>query len=71
MYDEQSDTPALTRTSNLCQELGQIQYIFSDKTGTLTQNVMELKRAMVGEEVYGTSVGDKQLLCDDKRLVVV
>jgi magnesium-transporting ATPase (P-type) len=69
MYDEGSDTPALTRTSNLCQELGQIEYIFSDKTGTLTQNVMELKRALIGTEVYGTSVGDKRLLFEDERMV--
>ena len=33
MYDAESDTPALARTSNLNEELGQIQYIFSDKTG--------------------------------------
>ena len=33
MYDATSDTPALARTSNLNEELGQIQYILSDKTG--------------------------------------
>jgi hypothetical protein len=33
MYDAASDTPALARTSNLNEELGQVQYIFSDKTG--------------------------------------
>jgi P-type E1-E2 ATPase len=30
-----------------------IHYIFSDKTGTLTQNVMEFKKFTAGEEVYG------------------
>ena len=39
MYHEQTDTPALTRTTNLNEELGQIQYILSDKTGTLNQIV--------------------------------
>jgi hypothetical protein len=34
MYDAASDMPALARTSNLNEELGQVQYIFSDKTGT-------------------------------------
>ena len=37
MYDEKSDTPASAKTTTLNEELGQIQYIFSDKTGTLTQ----------------------------------
>lgn len=33
MYHAASDTPALARTSNLNEELGQVQYVFSDKTG--------------------------------------
>lgn len=35
MYSAESDTPALARTSNLNEELGQVEYIFSDKTGLL------------------------------------
>ena len=37
MYDAKSDTPASAKTTTLNEELGQIQYVFSDKTGTLTQ----------------------------------
>lgn len=52
MYHVESDTPAMARTSNLNEELGQIKYIFSDKTGTLTRNVMEFKKCAVGNNVY-------------------
>ena len=33
--DSQSDTPATAKTSSLVEELGQVDFIFSDKTGTL------------------------------------
>ena len=42
MYDEKSDTPASAKTTTLNEELGQIQYVFSDKTGTLTQVNLKL-----------------------------
>ncbi|CAG8675392.1 1028_t:CDS:2, partial [Cetraspora pellucida] len=47
MYYEKTDTPALCRTSSLVEELGQIEYIFSDKTGTLTCNEMEFKQCSI------------------------
>lgn len=37
LYYKANDTPARARTTTLNEELGQIQYLFSDKTGTLTQ----------------------------------
>lgn len=52
MYYAETDTPAMARTSNLNEELGQVRYIFSDKTGTLTRNVMEFKKCTVGNEIY-------------------
>lgn len=55
MYHAETDTPAMARTSNLNEELGQVKYVFSDKTGTLTRNVMEFKRCVVGSEIYSTS----------------
>mmetsp|Transcript_3683 Transcript_3683/g.9267 ORF Transcript_3683/g.9267 Transcript_3683/m.9267 type:complete len:1125 (-) Transcript_3683:205-3579(-) len=61
MYHEETDTPALTRTTNLNEELGQIQYIFSDKTGTLTQNVMEFRKCFINGTSYGfgtTEIGE-------------
>eukprot|EP00095_Tigriopus_kingsejongensis_P007761 maker-scaffold154_size301342-snap-gene-0.15 protein:Tk07761 transcript:maker-scaffold154_size301342-snap-gene-0.15-mRNA-1 annotation:"isoform e" len=52
MYHEPTDTHAQARTSNLNEELGQVHYVFSDKTGTLTQNVMEFKRASIAGRRY-------------------
>lgn len=52
MYHEESNTPAMARTSNLNEELGMVKYIFSDKTGTLTRNVMEFKRCSVARQIY-------------------
>jgi len=41
------------QASNLNEELGQIKYVFSDKTGTLTCNVMEFKKFSCGPISYG------------------
>ena len=37
IYYAKTDQPTLARSYNLSDDLGQIEYIFSDKTGTLTQ----------------------------------
>lgn len=53
MYYEQSKTHAKARTTTLNEELGQIQYIFSDKTGTLTQNIMTFNKCSINGRTYG------------------
>uniref|UniRef100_H2YBK4 Phospholipid-transporting ATPase n=1 Tax=Ciona savignyi TaxID=51511 RepID=H2YBK4_CIOSA len=53
MYYEKKDLPALARTTTLNEELGQIEYVFSDKTGTLTQNIMEFNKCVIGGTCYG------------------
>lgn len=47
MYDPETDTPLEARTSTINEELGQISYIFSDKTGTLTNNSMRFRKMSV------------------------
>lgn len=41
------------QTSTLNEELGQIQHLFTDKTGTLTKNYMSFKYMVVGTEALG------------------
>ncbi|XP_043540595.1 phospholipid-transporting ATPase ID-like [Chiloscyllium plagiosum] len=53
MYCGRRKTPAEARTTTLSEELGQIEYIFSDKTGTLTQNVMTFNKCSIAGKVYG------------------
>lgn len=64
MYHAESNTPAVARTSNLNEELGMVKYMFSDKTGTLTRNVMEFKRCSVGKVIYegGNYPAESELL---------
>uniref|UniRef100_A0A671XSZ4 Phospholipid-transporting ATPase n=1 Tax=Sparus aurata TaxID=8175 RepID=A0A671XSZ4_SPAAU len=56
MLYEPTNTPAMARTSNLNEELGQVKYIFSDKTGTLTCNVMQFKKCTIAGVAYGSVV---------------
>jgi magnesium-transporting ATPase (P-type) len=47
MYHQPSDTPAEARTATILEELGQVSYVFSDKTGTLTDNMMLFRKFSV------------------------
>ncbi|XP_075040995.1 phospholipid-transporting ATPase IC-like [Mixophyes fleayi] len=53
MYYPKKDTAAKARTTSLNEQLGQIEYIFTDKTGTLTQNIMTFKKCTITGKTYG------------------
>ncbi|XP_059015277.1 phospholipid-transporting ATPase IK isoform X1 [Mustela lutreola] len=53
MYYAPQDQPARARSTSLNDQLGQVQYVFSDKTGTLTQNIMTFKKCCIGGITYG------------------
>lgn len=54
MYDQRTNKNAFARTADLVEELGQVDFIFSDKTGTLTENEMVFARCCI----QGNDLGD-------------
>lgn len=56
MYYDETDNPAHARTSNLNEELGQVDTILSDKTGTLTCNSMDFVKCSIAGTAYGHGV---------------
>jgi len=62
MYSHETGNYGKCNNSDLIEELGQVEFIFSDKTGTLTKNKMVLKKCSVQGTVYGDLInGEKQL----------
>jgi phospholipid-transporting ATPase len=56
MWDEPTNSPCIVKSSNMCQELGMVSNIFSDKTGTLTRNEMKFVKFIVDGKLHEVDV---------------
>ena len=61
MYYEKLGLYCVPKSWNISDDVGQVEYIFSDKTGTLTQNVMEFKKASINGVAYGEAYTEAQI----------
>lgn len=61
MYDDATDKSVEARTSNLNEELGQVEMILTDKTGTLTCNQMEFRKCSIEGISYGGEITEIDL----------
>ena len=55
MVDPETGTASIARNTNLNEDLGKIEYVFSDKTGTLTANEMQLREIAIKGVAYGNA----------------
>jgi len=53
MVDHETGTASMARNTNLNEDLGKVDYVFSDKTGTLTANEMQLREVAIKGVAYG------------------
>ncbi|CCE40232.1 uncharacterized protein CPAR2_102700 [Candida parapsilosis] len=67
MYYAKLDFPCIPKAWNISDDLGQIEYVFSDKTGTLTQNVMEFRKCTINGKSYGLAYTEAKQGLDKRR----
>lgn len=71
MYDEVTGKSVEAQTSNLNEELGQVEIILSDKTGTLTCNQMEFRKCSIEGILYGGDVNEVDLAASQRMNIDV
>ncbi|KAL5963573.1 putative phospholipid-transporting ATPase IH, partial [Taenia solium] len=73
LYDPETNEKAQVNATNLADELGQVEFLFSDKTGTLTQNKMVFKSySLAGDQhVYNVGEGGLFMVRGDSKCVSV
>ena len=65
MYSKKDMSGCKVQSSTLNEELGQIKYIFCDKTGTLTKNHMIFKMMSIGEDIFGDEKDKNNNIIDE------
>ena len=58
LYYEPTDKRVECRALNITEDLGQVEFVFSDKTGTLTENQMEFKSCTIAGKNYPHTAGN-------------
>jgi phospholipid-translocating ATPase len=69
LYYADADLPAKAVSTSIGEDLGQIEHVFTDKTGTLTENVMRFHKCSIGGQLYpsagsprdATAIADERL----------
>ncbi|KAK4164954.1 putative phospholipid-transporting ATPase DNF3 [Cladorrhinum sp. PSN259] len=67
MYDPASDTPAKVNTTTILEDLGQVNYVFSDKTGTLTENLMMFRKMSIAGTAWLHDMDLQRQAMQDER----